>query len=435
MTEKIRVSYIGDSPFIFSGFGVVAKAIMSRLDPEIFEIFCQGTMYQHYPKNLDEIPAMEYYMPSCIHDLMGFKASIDFIQHSDPDVLFLVADPGTMRSRFSTMNLTGRMGKIPIVTYFPIEGAPLNPHIIEQAAISYRPVTYTRWGRDLVNAELEARPDTEPDVDWTWHGADHAPFFAYDQSVRKRLRQMVGWDDRFVVGMVGMNKRTNRQPVYIETASILKASGRDDVLFYLHCQASGEMMMQGWELPWLIGSFGVKDQIQLKPNQAEHKYIGRPRKREGMLSILDRPLPETEEEAQKNLAEMDFIALLNMFDLYLDLASGHGFNLPAAEAARCGVPLITVNDNFARTEIYGDVAVMLEPSSSDFWHTGAVLPLVSPQRAADAIMELWDDSEKRAAVRAACKEKFDSVTWQPVADLFAHKIIEAHEYGVEMFGN
>jgi glycosyltransferase involved in cell wall biosynthesis len=200
---------------------------------------------------------------------------------------------------------------------------------------------------------------------------------------------------------------------------------------YLHCQESGEMMMGGWELGWLINAYDVADQVQLKPNQGEHKFIGRPR--DGNFDVWDLPLPETPEEAQSNLGLLSFVDIINLFDAYLDIASAHGWNLPACEAARCGVPIIMADDKFARSEIYGDVAYMLEPSAADYWHTGAVLPLVSPQKAVDAIVKLWDDSDLRASIGGACKAKFDTVSWQSAADLFTKKLIAAYEYGIEMF--
>jgi glycosyltransferase involved in cell wall biosynthesis len=427
--KRIRVGYIGDSPFIYSGFGVVAKAIMSRLDPALFEIYCLGTMYQHYPQSLDEIPALEYYHPCCIHDIMGFKASIDFLHHADPDVLFMIADPGTLRNRYSSMQLSGKMGSIPSVTYFPLEGAPFSPHILEQAKITHSPVTYTKWGADLIN---DTDHEGVLEADWVWHGTNHGPFRQYDEETRSHLRQLVGWGDRFVIGMVGVNKRTNRQPTYIEIASMLKMAGRDEAMVYLHCQEQGEMMMGGWELGWLIQAHDVGQHVQLKPNQAEHKFVGRPR--EGKVDIWDLPLPKSDEEAQSNLGLLSFVDILNLFDVYLDIASAHGWNLPACEAARCGVPIIMADDKFARSEIYGDVAYMLEPSAADYWHTGAVLPLVSPQRAIDAVIRLWDDSDLRAIVGKAGKDKFDTVTWETAAEKFTKKLISAHEYGVEMFG-
>lgn len=428
MKKKIRVAYIGDSPFIFSGFGVVAKAILSRLDPEIFDISILGTMFHHYPskESTESIPALEYYTPTCVHDSMGFKAAIEFLQYANPDVLFLIGDPGTLRNRFNALMLTGMQGAIPAVTYFPLEGAPFNPHVLDQARMVHGPVTYTKWGSDLL-----ASMDIE--TDWVWHGLDHAPFEQYPDDVCKRLKKLVGWEDRFVVGLVGVNKRVNRQPVMIETMKILKDMGRDDVKLYMHCQTVGDMLMGGWDLGWLIEAYDVEEQVQMKPNQVEHQYIGRPRV--GTLDeVLSRPLPKTDEERNDNLISMDFVSLLNLFDLYVDPASSHGFNLPAAEAARCGVPVATVDDQFARSEIFGGCAHMMVPSASDYWHTGALLPLVSPKKIADTITMFWDDEGRRKSVATACKEHFDNVVWQPAADLFSEKLISAYGWGKEMVG-
>jgi len=426
MSDKIKVAYIGDSPFIFSGFGVVAKAILSRLPEEQFEVNVLGTMYQHYPsvEQMNTIPALEYYMPVCIHDMMGFKTSIDFLQYANADVLFFLGDPGTLRNRFSTLMLTANLGPSPTVTYFPLEGAPLNPHIMEQAKMVFAPVTYTHWGSQLLG-------NRGVDSDWAWHGVDHAPFVQYDAAIRQRLRKIVGWDDRFVIGMIGVNKRTNRQPAMLEMAKLLKEHGRKDALVYLHCQAAGDTYMSGWELDWMLDAYNVRDTVWLKPNQREHKLIARPRA--GTLEqALELPLPSNEEEARQNLAQLDFISLLNCFDVYMDPASAHGFNLPLAESARCGVPGITVDDGFARTEIYEQAAYMMKPSAADCWHTGAILPLVSPKTMADAICAMWDDRAMRDDLAAKGKHRFDHQTWQPVADLFVRKMLDAADFGKKM---
>ncbi len=426
--NKVRVAYVGDSPFIFSGFGVVANAILSRLDPDIFEVSVLGTMFHHYPSQeaLEEIPALVYYTPSCVHDSMGFKAIVEFLQYVNADVLFFIGDPGTLRNRFSTLMMTGLQSAIPAVTYFPLEGAPFNPHIVEQASMVHGPVTYTKWGADILDS-------MGAPVDWVWHGADHAEFTRHSDDVRKTLKKLVGWDDRFAVGLVGVNKRTNRQPVMVETMRILKDRGIDDVQLYMHCQTVGDMVMGGWDLGWMIEAFDVKDCVQLKPNQAEHQYIGRPRV--GTLEeVLNRPMPKSKDDALDNLMSLDFVAMMNLFDLYLDPASAHGFNLPAAEAARCGIPVATVDDKFARTEIFGDCAYMMNPSGADYWHTGAALPLVSPNTLANTIEAFRDDRALGEEVAARCKGFFDTVTWDPVAELFTEKLVAAYEWGLEMVG-
>lgn len=420
--SKIRVAYIGDSPFIYSGFGVVSKAILSRLPQDEFEIHVLGTMYQNYPKKKEGEWFPDNYQSVCIHDLMGFKTSIDFVQSSNPDVLFFIGDPGTLRNRFSAMMMTGRLGLIPAVTYFPLEGSPFSPHVVEQARMVHSPVTYTKWGAD----ELARFGVT---ADWVYHGSDHAPWERYDEAKRQRIRELVGWGDRFVVGLVGMNKRPNRQPAMLQAAAILKEWGHDDVMIYLHCQEQGEMFMGGWELDWQLDAYDVRDMVTLKPRQEEHKYIARPRTGT-TTEVLDRALPNDSKEGMDNLADLDFTGMMNMQHLYIDPASSHGFNLPAVEAIMCGTPVATVDDDFARTEIFGDVAYMMKPTAMDHWHTGSVLPLVSPKRIAETIVMFKESVELRRSVAERCYGKFSQLKWQTAADLFAEKLKGAYEFGI-----
>jgi glycosyltransferase involved in cell wall biosynthesis len=418
---KIKVAAICDSPFIHTGFGVVADAIMSRWDMEEFEVHVLGTMHHMVPKST---APYEGYCPTPRNDPMGFREAINFIQDIDPDVLFLIGDPGTLRNRLETMKFGGRMGKLPVVTYFPLEGIPLNPHIIEQANQVHGPVTYTQWGADIMREE-------GVDVDWAYHGLDHADFRPYNDASKDRLHQVAGWGDKFVVGVVGVNKRSNRQPAVLETAKILKDEGYDDIVFYLHCQEKGDMFMAGWELGWMIQKFDLQDTVFLRPEQLSNRYLGLPHKAD-TAEILNMPTPADPNMAEAHRARFGFIDMLNTFDLYLDPASVHGFNLPAAEAARCGVPIAMVDDGFARREIYGSVARMMEPTSSDWWHTGAIMPLVSPRRMADTRVEMYKDAGLRRMVADDCRRRFDGFKWQPTADLFAKKIREAHEYGVTL---
>lgn len=418
----IRVAYVGDSPFINSGFGVVARSILNGLPQEDYEIHALGIMHTFIPNH---IHPLKTFQPVCKHDLMALEATRDFLFRVNPDVAFFIGDPGTLYSRFKAFMGSGKMGILPFVTYFPIEGVPLAPAFVDQAKMVAQPVTYTEWGRnELRNHGV--------DVGYVWHGADHADFRKYREGKRDIIKRLVGWGDKFVVGMIGVNKRVNRQPAMIEAARILKDRGRgDDVIIYLHCQTGGPGVreMSGWELEWLPKQFGVEDIIVFKPNQEEDKWLGRPPEIEDSQMLN---LPTTKEQGTLNLSRISFIDLLNSFDLYLDPASAHGFNLPLMEAARCGVAGATVDDGFARTEIFGDVCHMMTPSSHDSWHTGAHLPLVSPKRIADTIELFMDDVEYRKEVAKRCKEKFDGVKWSTTANYFDARLKVAHEFGKEI---
>lgn len=414
----IKVAYIGDSPFIHSGFGIVANSIMSRW-PDEFEIYVHGIMAHVNPRSLGRY---KYYMPVCIHDLMGFKSSIDFIQEANPDVLFVVGDPGTLRNRFATLMLSGLLTPMPTVSYFPIEGLPISKHFVEQAIMVFAPVTYTKMGQTEL-AKLGAK------VDYAYHGVDHANFTMYPEDIRRKLRAKLNWHDKFVIGFIGVNKRSNRLPALIEMLAQLVDSGIRDIVLYLHTEPRGDAFMGGWELDWYIERLGVQDYVQFKVTK--QKYIGL--KSEAALEeTLKLPKAKNKEEVEKNLARFDYISLMNCFDLYIDPASAHGWNLPASEVIRCGVPVAMTNDGFARKEIYEGYVYMVEPSAIDYWHTGAHLPLVSVDTMVNAVTKLMYDSKLRQELASKAKERFDQLLWQPTADLFAQKIREAYEFRLRL---
>jgi len=417
--SKIKVAYIGDSPFIFSGFGVVARAIMSRWPMDEFEVSVLGAMHRVIPS---DISPYNMYYPVPANDPLGFRCSVDFLQQADPDVIFFLGDPGTLRNRFGTLAVTGKL--LPAVTYFPIEGSPLNPHVVTQVSIVKEPVTYTKWGRDVLMEYGHA-------VDYVYHGADHAPFRRYDEETRMQLKEIVGWGDKFIIGMVGVNKRTNRQPAVLGMARQLKERIGPKFMVYLHCEEKGDGHIGGWELGWMIKEFGVEDVVTLKPAQSGRKFVGRPRSGD-LKELLNLPLPVEEEQELENLSKLDFISMMNLFDVYIDPASAHGFNLPAIEAMACGVPVITTDDGFARSEIYGESAVMMQPSAVDFWHTGAQLPLVSCTEMAEAVLYLYEDKVEREMWIARGLKLAGSLSWDTTASLFEEKIKSCYALAAEL---
>lgn len=314
MKERIKVAVIADSPFLMTGFANVARSIMTRLPRDEFELHVLGVMHYFIPNKIDPY---ETYEPVPTNDPMGFRATITFLQRVNPDVLFLIGDPGTLRNRFGTMKLTGRSSMLPAVTYFPIEGIPMGPHVEEQAKMVHGPVTYTKWGQEQLAMK-------GIDVDYIWHGLDHENFHQYSAEDRQKLRRVVGWEDKFVIGMVGVNKRTNRQPALFEMAKNLIDRGVDDFVLYVHCEEQGDVYMGGWELGWILDEFGVGGNVIMK--QAGSRFLSVPA--EGNEDPLSLPEPTSYDEALKNLGKLGYMDILNLFDVILDPASAHGFNLP-----------------------------------------------------------------------------------------------------------
>jgi hypothetical protein len=313
------------------------------------------------------------------------------------------------------------------ILYFPIEGLPVSTtHARGIQQFDY-PVTYCNFGR------VHMKELYNLDVDNAAHGFDHGPFAPEPEDLVRQVRKVINFNDKFIVGMVGVNKRTNRYPVLLKAMEILLERGYDDIFMYLHTTPydvfKGEMA--GWALGDLKEIYNTRDKhgkshIIFPPEYNDggrHVYRGIKYKVD-MKEALEIKLPDdlsAESVKASTFAALGYIARLNVLDMYIDVASAHGWNLPLGEALKCGIPGATVNDGFARTEIYCDTnaAYPMETSGvPDYWHTGGELPLVSAETVADTIMKFYHDSDLRRKYADRGKQFVDSLLWKPTTDMF-----------------
>ena len=337
----------------------------------------------------------------------------------------MLGDPGSLTQRMQSMFLLG--APLPVVVYFPIEGSPINTAYMKMIQAVQesggRAITYTEWGAKA----LEQQSDGALKVDWVWHGVDHAPFRPYPDEERKRLRRLIGWDDRFVVMNISRNKRTNRHPAYIQAAWLLKNEGYADVLFYLHCDPLDPLAvtnMGGIDLKQMVEFYGVKDMVSFPPALDDQLHgIPYHRLRRGDWQDLARP--DTPEGRGAVFAHFSLIDIYNCADLYIDASSVQGFNLPNIEAMACGMPVIATDDEGVRREVLGDAASYFTVDATDYWHTGATLHLVSPEEIARHIRLMHSaDGETLAEMSAASLERAKLFKWKACQDKFIQAVKE-----------
>ncbi len=412
--EPIRVSSISDHPRLTTGFGLVHRQILAGLQRALFRVSVLGTM-DTTPPRPGEFP---YYVESvCKHDFFGYEAALPFLARSNPEVLFMLGDPGTLAQRMQSMFLLG--ARLPVVVYFPIEGTPiLSAYVSMIEAVQEsggRAVTYTAWGAQ----QIEEASEGKLKVAWVWHGVDHAPFRRYPEEERQRLRELVGWGDKFVVMNVSRNKRTNRQAAYMQAARVLRDTyGVKDVLFYLHCDPQDQRAMdgmQGLDLKQQAKFYGVEEMVLFPPDLADqlHGPAYHQLKATGLQSAVR---PSTPEARAQMFATYSLIERYNCADLYVDASSVQGFNLPNVEAMACGLPVAATDDDGPRREVLGPAAMWMAPAAVDYWHTGARLQIVTPETIAATVLTMMKDNlaawSKRSQERAlmfrwkACQDRF-----------------------------
>lgn len=428
--DKIKIATISDSVLLTSGFANVARPIVYGFHEAGYEVYSFGTMDTAYDFG-KKLPFM--YQPANPYDEMGHRTVALFLTNVQPDIIFILFDPGNLDTFVSiilALQESGNIKKCPIIAYTPIEGVPIPSSTANTFAKIInndgKVVLYSPKMVDLFNKQFEGVAEH---LDWAYHGLDHAPFEKYSDLKRTILRDKIGWSDYFVVGSVGVNKRTKGFDTIIYTARMLRDLKKDDgIKFYLH--TSLKPTMWGYNLKDIAVNYGVDDMIIFKPEE-DIEPGGNLRGVEYQQAeekIIDEASP---------LLDLSFIDRLNCLDCYLDLSQVEGWGLPAHEAMRCGVSTISVKDETIRSEILSSGAMMLNPEPFRIWttwHTGVKLVLIDPYTAVEAIMEMKEaDPVIKKFWSDAALNNSKQFNWQPTKDKFVglvKEMVDSYDYTI-----
>jgi len=405
-----------DNPTTTTGFAVAGTPFLIEFANQGWDVHCLGTLSTRRDKDGD-FPFAMHPVSSKDHTLRGYDRIQDMVMTCKPDIVWIMMDAGSIfEYLFGDQRLMDLLGAIErgdykhldmkpfkIVAYIPTEGKPLcAPHMVQALRTvqeNGKLVLYTPKSIEVVK---EAWPECE--AEFVYHGLDHSSFRRYTGEEKTLLRRYAGFDDRFLVGVFGANKRTKGFPEALYTAKEIMAKGKTGIHFYFHTEY-GKPGHDGHYLYQVAQSLGVESMVTMKPDPNElnqgDSYTGIPSS-DGTIDELSKfgwpPPPGFYNNAQwRNgvdlyiLASYDYEARLNMLDLLFDPSAVEGWGLIPGEAMRCGVPVLQVRDGHVRDEIYGGVRLPLETIPRrlwDTWNTGAKLVRFDPRVAAERIIEL-----------------------------------------------
>lgn len=395
---------LSDSPKKQTGFGTVVAELYKGFHDAGAILTAYGFL-DHEPDDKKTLPynfRPTPFLDDLAHQTYGF-----FLRQIKPDVIFMLTDPGNIMMYLYGMVNNGqatyaRDGKDfipPVVAYTPIEGRPSpQSHGDALSLVQYLNGHVVVYCQSAKRAIQEQFPNIQPSI--VNHGLNHFSAQKYCDEDRKLLRKLVGLDDKFVVGSVGVNKRTKGFPTLIYTAAYLRSIHQDkDLVFYCHTNPYEETMW-GYKLIEMAEYYKVRDMFIFKPDIRERYWDGVERDN-GTLEQARELVgltPDTAERRGFVFGHYDFISRMNCMDLYVDASQIEGWGLPVGEAMACGVPCISVHDKHVRDEVYGDGAYMIDPLSPrlwDTWHTGMRLVTIDPIALADAIIYMRDNPDIR----------------------------------------
>lgn len=313
-------------------------------------------------------------------DVVGAHA-----KHSGADVVISLFDVWIFKKLRRTL-------PCPWVAWFPVDGDPVSPRIVEVLEEVDYPVSFSRHGQMSVQ-------QAGKDCDFIPLGVDCD---IYKPGDKYEAREELGIPtDCFLVTMVAANKS---YPSRKSFPAALEAFARfqekhEEARLYLHTEMVPKK--EGVEIVPLIQTLDIPEQALIKPD-FENMLVGIP--------------------------DEEMARIYQASDVLLNPAMGEGFGLPIAEAQACGIPVIVQNVT-SMTELLFN-GVLISPVARvwipklDYWQYQA-----SPQRILDALEQVYvldDGQREEAGERGAemIKARFD---WDYVTEEFWKPFLERVE--------
>ena len=346
--KKIRLLYHGDSPKVNTGFGVVAREVLSRLNATgKYEIHCVGINDKGDPNRFAECQGMIHYpLPHYHEDPYGCHKLPEVMAAIKPDVIFTLNDiwvldghPKNGNQGWFVRALKKHAPNVPWVLYFPVDSRPWTMQWANLAFTADKTIVYSKYAIDVLK---ELREDFDPI--YINHGVSLDRFNLIDFEDRQNLRKgMNVEDDNFLIGFISRNQPRKNPAIAIEVFKMANEGYRkcnscggirnlDDP----KCELCGESNENAVEFPSVLDG---KGKLYLHCNFLDnmganlHKVIADNNAGEGIIYNPEHSIPY-------GLPAEEFNAILNCLDCHFLPTMAEGFGLTILEGMAAGVPTV-----------------------------------------------------------------------------------------------
>lgn len=309
-----------------------------------------------------------------------------------PDRVLIVADPRAMTNRLAALKGLS----VPIYNYVPIEGRNLTPAWRSLWA-DLIPVAMSDFGRHQLEVLLQRPVVSVP------HGVSEAfrPLTPANPSIvdgrkigsKADAKSTLAADGRIVILRTDrLVPRKNYPALFRTIAPVLER--HPEALLVIHCAPLDEGGVMAEFVAQVPGSFDVAEQWrhpQIRFTGAHDTFQGYPDEK---LNIL-----------------------YNAADIYASPTQAEGFGLTLAEAAACGVPVVTT-DYAAGPEVVGPGGVLVPPVAFQTNDAALDWALVDEARFSAEVEALLTDPAKREAIGRAGAAHVRQFTWDRAASEF-----------------
>lgn len=403
----MRIGIISEAPSITTGFGVTCNQIIWALVEAGHYVACFGLGLFGETFDRSKFPckiwaAGGYASPEVIRNLS------DFVRYENLDLVLINHDLGGVQTWVGALQYVN--WRKTTISHFVSDGLPICDDFIKPLLVMPAKITATHSVANFLEHKGMGGVVVAP------HGVD--PNIFRPLTNRKELRQLAGWEGKFVVGVFGRNIQRKQQPRVMLAIQYLKKIGKaSDIVLYLHCQVKDSL---GWNLQELARDLEIDDMV-IFPDQSFNQFAGVPYLQDDANL---RPQSDTQKiitSQQLSIpAHYNYVERLNCCDLVVNVPFCGGFELVAIEAQSCGVPVAVTNDGGIMSEVVGEGGVLLDPVDMGVWGTGARQFFVSPQTIAQTILSIKEDLHLQTELRSKGMHNASKYSW----DLLKNAVVK-----------
>ncbi len=193
------------------------------------------------------------------------------------------------------------------VAWFPVDSEPIPPVVVDKVKQAFHRIVWTKHAmREMDKIGL--------DYDYVPYGVDTEIFTPVDKKEARKVANIP--EDKFVVGVVAMNKGYPSRKAFYENITAFKKfhDKHKDSFLYIHSLDGSRPNGETIDLQAFCLSLGLKPVEDFAFAEQYSYVLGYP------ISAMN--------------------TLYNCFDVHLLVSMGEGFGMPQLEAQSAGVPVI-----------------------------------------------------------------------------------------------
>lgn len=305
MTDNnLRLLYSSNAIWSKSGYGVQGMSLLTRLaDLDVFG------------NSRSNIANFAWYgMQGGTHEIDGFKIYPAGVDPYGNDIIqahtknFNANVVVTLIDAWVLQNIAEKVKPALWLPWLPIDHTPVPQKVLEAIQGAYLPLTYSRWGSQLLNNQGVKNY-------YIPHGIEPSVYKIIDDPAILKFKQEYLRCNGHLTVMVAANKGYPDRKGFQQQLRAWAEFSRNkpDARLYLHTEPTP--MYQGLNLPVLCQALGIADKVVF-PDRYNY-FIGFPG---------------------------EYLAYVyNAANVLMASSMAEGFGIPIIEAQACGTPVITVN--------------------------------------------------------------------------------------------